>query len=312
MLGVGAVVKEQVVFLIPWVWLAGKPWLHDNSSKTVSCGSLAPAVSYLLCSTILSAEHRALVVTTMLGSDKYSLGQWQTEFWHRVVFHFGVTGLVMLVLVAIFWIFVLMDRNFKQYRFSLLMLFGGLVSLVLLFNLDVGGMAFTGYPRFYLPVLALLAAPLFLLESLFGQTRLAECGSCCCMFYSCIGNLPSLKTALSKTSAPDAARNFNEHYDAPIYLPIKALIETANEDGALRDGQSIFIRLVTGWNQPTFVYPHIIRDHPMQVLHDQPCNCDQGGATLQPFVYPGWSARKWRYVRSGNARVSVTTSAVCS
>lgn len=284
-LGVGAVIKEQVVFLIPWVWLAGKPWLHDTRRKLlaviVGACSVLPFVLYYLIRRASGFSRYDYV-----GIGQVFSWEWQTEFWYRVVFHFGETGLVMLVLVAIFWIFVLMNRNFKQYRFSLLMLFGGLFSLVLLFNLDVGGMAFTGYPRFYLPVLALLAAPLFLLDRFPnrpGWRNAAVVVACSILLF---GNLPSLKTAISKTSAPDAARNFNEHYDAPIFLPIKALIETAKEDGALRDGQSIFIRLVTGWNQPTFVYPHIIRDHPMQVLHDQPCNCDQGGATLQPFVYP--------------------------
>ncbi len=284
-LGVGAVVKEQVVFLIPWVWMAGKPWLHDNRRKllalAVGACSVLPFILYYFIRRASGFSRYDYV-----GIGQIFSGQWQTEFWHRVVFHFGVTGLVMLVLVAIFWIFVLMDRNFKQYRFSLLMMFGGLVSLVLLFNLDVGGMAFTGYPRFYLPVLALLAAPLFLLSRFSDRPSWRNAAVTVACSIILIGNLPTLSTTLSKTSAPDAVRNFNEHYDAPIYLPIKALIETANEDGALRDGQSIFIRLVTGWNQPTFVYPHIIRDHPMQVLHDQPCNCDQGGATLQPFVYP--------------------------
>ena len=284
-LGVGAVIKEQLVFIIPWVWMAGKPWLRDNGQKLlaiiIGACSVLPFLLYYFVRRSSGFSRYDYV-----GIEQIFSGQWQAEFWHRVVYHFGEIGLVMLVLLALFWVFILVNKNTKPYRFSLLMLFGALVSLILLFNLDVGGMAFTGYPRFYLPILVLLAAPLFLLDRITIQTNTNKR----ILFVACViilvGNLPALSSLLVKTQGPDAARNFSEHYDAPIYLPITTLIKAATLDGGLQAGQAVYIRHVTGGNQPAFVYPHLLRSHPVEMLHELACNCNHGGATLLPYVYP--------------------------
>ena len=284
-LGVGALIKEPLVFIIPWVWLVGKPWLRDKHHKlTAVLAGACSVIPFVLYFAIRRSSGFSRY--DYLGPGQIFSEQWQSEFWHRVVFHFGEVGLLMLIVLAGFWVFTLRSEKLKPYRFRLFMLLGALVTLVLLFNLDRGGASFTGYPRFYLPVLALLAAPLFLLGKLWletGQHNRAIAAACVIVF---AGNLPALANSLVKTQSPDAARNFNEHYDAPIYLPIKALISQAADDGALQVGQSIYIRHVTGWNQPNFVYPHLLRQYQIMMLEDVACNCEQGGATLQLFVYP--------------------------
>ena len=284
-LGVGALIKEPLVFIIPWVWLAGKPWLRDKYHKlaAVLAGacSVMPFVLYFAI-----RRSSGFSRYEYLGPGQIFSEQWQSEFWHRVAFHFGEVGLLMLIVLAGYWVFALRSEKLKPYRFRLFMLLGALVTLVLIFNLDRGGESFTGYPRFYLPVLSVLAAPLFLLGKLWPETgqHKPAIAAACAIFFA--GNLPALAISLVKTQSPDAARNFNEHYDAPIYLPIKALISQAADDGALQQGQSVYIRHVTGWNQPNFVYPHLLRQYQIIMLEDVACNCEHGGATLQPFVYP--------------------------
>jgi hypothetical protein len=284
-LGVGALIKEPLVFIIPWVWLAGKPWLRDRRHQlTAVLAGACSVIPFVLYFAIRRSSGFSRY--EYLGPGQMLSEQWQSEFWYRVVFHFGEAGLLMLIVLAGFWVFAFRSENLKPYRFRLFMLLGALATLVLLFNLDQGGASFTGYPRFYLPVLALLAAPLFLLGKLWpetGQYKRAIAAVCAIVL---AGNLPALADSLVKTQSPDAARNFNEHYDAPIYLPIKALISQAEEDGALQLGQSIYIRHVTGWNQPSFVYPHLLRQYQIMMPEEVACNCEHGGATLQPFVYP--------------------------
>ncbi len=286
-LGMGAVIKEPVVFLIPWFWLSGQPWKHTKAGRLgaikMGFASVTPFVLYFLVRRSTGFSRYDYV-----GPGQILSADWLEEFWHRLGIHFGTIGLVLLLVITTIWLGALSRPELRQYRLRLLAIAASMATLFLLFNLDHGGYAFTGYPRFYLPVFVLFVAPLFLVRNIIGSRNiLANRVLIVISIVAMIGNAPSLVDYLILLRMPDATRNFTEHYDTPIYLPIKALIGEAELDQVLSKGDAIHINHVTGWNQPKFVYPHLLRKYRLSIEHEILCGCSPNQrVVLAPFVYP--------------------------
>lgn len=293
LLAIACAFKEPAVFIIPWFWLAGRPWRllsEKNGFKKiwdamlVGLASILPFIVYYL-----SRKASGVSRYTYKGTEYFLTEAWFAEMANRMHFHFGTAGIALLGLLAIAWVYYLLSSRWKAYRVKLICILGAAISLICLFNLDQGGVAFTGYFRFYLPIYLLFLAPAFLItkESYLTENRKAMLLAIFCLL-AIVGNGPRLVEYMSSTQQHDAARNFTEHYDAPIFLPIRSLIEQAEQDKALYKGSvdHIYVNHVTAWNQPDFAYPQIDRKYNLRMYKEIMCECsEQNKAVLAPFVY---------------------------
>ena len=293
LLAVACAFKEPAVFIIPWFWLAGKPWQYFGrkgglkrlwDAILVGIASVLPFIIYYLVRKGYGTSRY-----TYKGTEYFLTEAWFAEMANRLQFHFGTAGMYLMGLLLLVWLYCLFSQNWRIYRVKLLCILGAAISLTALFNLDQGGVAFTGYFRFYLPVFLLLLAPSILLVKNIdiSQTKQLVSLVIACLIIL-LGNGPRLVEYLSFANQHDATRNFTEHYDAPIFLPIRSLIERAEQEGALNKGQvsHIHVNHVTGWNQPDFAYPQLDRKYNLRMLQDIVCECsDYNKVVLSPFVY---------------------------
>lgn len=84
-----------------------------------------------------------------------------------------------------------------------------------------------GYPRFQIPVLAFMAAPLLLLPSL-PKARNWILGV---SLLIAVAHLLSARPLIAAIGKPEVTMNFFEHRDAPVYLPFRQLVEEADRRG---------------------------------------------------------------------------------
>ena len=294
LLGVACAFKEPAVFIIPWFWFAG--WslgvFQRFSGKAllqrfyqacvIGFASVLPFLVYFLVRKSFGVSRY-----TVKGFEYFLGGEWFAEMATRIGFHFGWFGSAMLIMILLLWLVVLIAPIWRAQRWMMCCILGALLTQIFLFNWDQGGIAFTGYFRFYLPALVLFSAPLLLIAA--SSQQLASLFPKVILLLSAVlflGNVPSLYATAALLSEPDSARNFNEHYDAPIYLPIRSLIKTAAADGVLEDEKrAIYINHVTSWNQPSFVYSDLLRKYKLHMDKDLKCGCSvETPSVLAPFV----------------------------
>ena len=294
LLSVACAFKEPAVFIIPWFWFAG--WSYGvfkiQSKKAlfvrfyhacvVGFASVLPFLVYYVVRKFYGISRY-----TTKGFEYFLGGEWFAEMVTRISFHFGWFGSALLVMILLLWLFVFFAPIWRAQRWMMACIFVAFLSQIFLFNWDQGGIAFTGYFRFYLPSLVLFSAPLLLIAA--SQQQIGKLFSKITLLLTTIifvGNAPALLASAYKLSEPDSARNFNEHYDAPIYLPIRSLIKTAETAGVLEEEKrNIYINHVTGWNQPAFVYPNLLKKYKLQMDKDTHCGCSESTPTvLAPFV----------------------------
>ena len=295
LLSIACAFKEPAVFLIPWFWLAG--W-SLNSIREIRPNNIFQKLYHpcvigfasVLPFLVYYAARKSFGVSryTVRGFDYFLTPDWFAEMGNRISFHFGMTGLVMLIIISALWAVILILPAWKSQRWMMLCILGAFITQIFLFNWDQGGVSFTGYYRFYLPAIALFFSPLLLIAStsfsLPSNKTKFVIGLSLLAF---LGNSPSLYASLSQLNQPDSIRNFNEHYDAPIYLPIRSLIKTAEKAGVLEgDNREIYINHVTSWNQPAFVYADLLVKYKLRMEKDLKCSCSSSNPTvLAPYVY---------------------------
>lgn len=307
LLSIACAFKEPAIFIIPWFWLAG--WSLStvaNKSKDQDKGKRKDkdksAIFIRLYHAIIVGFASVLPflvyysVRKSYGVSRYDVrafeyfltDDWFAEMATRIGFHFGVMGSLLLGLLIVLWVIVLSSSMWRAQRWMMLCILGAIVSQIVLFNWDAGGVSFTGYLRFYLPTLVLFFAPIFLIFS--SREPLARYFSPMLIGFCVIAllaNMPLLYKAAKQLEEPDSVRNFNEHYDAPIYLPIRSLIEKAEQAGVLQgENKAIHINHVSGWNQPAFAYPDLLKKYKLNMNKALKCQCSlESPSVLAPFVY---------------------------
>ena len=295
LLSLACAFKEPAIFLIPWFWISGWSFsVLKSQSKTallsrfyyaviVGFASVLPFLVYYVVRKAYGVSRYAVT-----GFEYFLTNDWFAEMSNRIAFHFGALGSVFLMLMILLWLVVLCAPIWKKYRWMMICLLGAFISQIFLFNWDSGGMNFTGYLRFYLPALIIFFAPVILIfvtrEQLGGYYIKAVLAF---SVLAIVVNAPLLYAEGQKLNEPDSVRNFNEHYDAPIYLPIRYLIKQAEQAGVLEgEDRAIHINYVTAWNQPAFVYPDLLVKYKLNMNKEWKCGCSaETPSVLAPFVY---------------------------
>ncbi|MGH1429019.1 MAG: hypothetical protein ACRBEE_13850 [Arenicella sp.] len=309
LLGVACAFKEPAVFIIPWFWLAGwspavvyvrlrEQGMYGLSDRLyhatiIGFASVLPFLVYYVVRKSFGVSRY-----TVKGFEYFLTGDWFAEMASRIGFHFGTLGSVLLGLMALLWLVVLVSPIWKKQRWMMMCILGALLTQIFLFNWDQGGVAFTGYLRFYLPALVLFLAPVILVfvsRDGLGEKFHKAVVSICAL--AMLGNMPTMYASANLLKEPDTARSFNEHYDAPIYLPIRSLIKKAESEGVLEgENRAIHINHVTDWNQPAFVYSDLLVKYKLNMRKELACSCSaERPSVLAPFIVMSGLNEKYKH-----------------
>lgn len=227
LVGLAAMFKEPFFFLLPFVWLAGRPWRGPWSRRIAMIGAgVAAALPFMLYLTFRRARGIWRTVEPDAGR-LLDADNWH-QFFHRLTLDYGLLGsLVVLATLMLLLASCLLARD-RRWQFTCLA--AGALFAFLVFFIDESTGGYIGIFRFNLPVLPFIAAAFWsplLLTRPAANLPLVSAG------LVLLGLAQPLTAAMVRAAAPDAERNFIEHYDAAIFLPIRQLLSAAEKAGAL-------------------------------------------------------------------------------
>jgi hypothetical protein len=278
LVGVGATFKEPAILVLPWIALAGLPRLPRTARAwggyALHCFlAMLPFVVYYKFRAATGVQRKfGLADPATLVSVKRL---WR--FGHRVAIQFGATGLVLLALtLALVGYAAWRDR---AQRWVIACLLCAVACQIAFFYVDQASEPWTGYPRFHLIAFAILVVIAWSSFATRART-LAIAAAVIVALYA-----QPLIADLALFSQPDPARNYTEAFDAPVFFPIRALVEEAEDSGALAVGDAIAVRermvAVVG-----VIYPVLGQRHAF-APYDGVCTCTAGRRALLVLVeYP--------------------------
>ena len=294
-LGVAAVIKEQAIFVLPFFWIACvfqcKTYKERLNNVLVGIVSVFPFTNYYLLRRALGVTRDAGIAPSELifSSARFY------EFFHRLVFQFGQFGSIAVAGLLTFTIIICLF-NFRK-NIKLFYIFGASLFQFVFFYIDKVSavFTFTGYTRFHLIAFALLIGGL--VPTLNQPNEWFKKNSVirllCCIFL--LANLPQLINLLTQATRADYARNFNEHYDAPVYFPIRKLITQAEQTGNFDFKNGLDVGSAIGSEVPSLsalplFYGTFVAHIPIRVLEPatllDTCSClRRESSILVPFVY---------------------------
>ncbi len=285
LVGIAALIKEQMIFILPFVWLASRPWKAGERIDKFVCGFAAaiPFLTYYLIRkdadvirefSVASFEH-------IFNLERLSV------FGDRIQFHFGLTGL--LLIFALFGLYAYMLIKPPRPRITILALGAAFLFQIVFFYVDGGSLYYGGYPRFLLAAYLMLCISALLLPELF-KGRNAELRVLAVAMGILILQGFMLVPYMLLALMPDSIRNFSQHYDHPVFLPINNLIGQAEGRGVLRPGQEIYVTDPTGWDISSISsdYSKLGRKYKFKTGQAHNCQCNsENRATIASFIYFG-------------------------
>ena len=283
LVGMAALIKEQMIFVLPFVWLASQPWKAGERIVKIVCGfaAIIPFFTYYLIRkdadvsrgfSMASFEH-------IFSLERLSV------FADRLQFHFGLAGILLILALISLYPYLLI--KLPELRVKILALAGAFLGQIMFFYLDGGSLNHVGYPRFLLAAYMLLCAFALFLPYLFKghktELRMLSVATGILILQGFM-LIPYSILALK----PSPARNFSQHYDHPVYLPIADLIEQAEDQDTLRSGQVIYVADPTGWDLSSINsdYSKLGKKYKFKTGPVQKCRCGpENSATITSFIY---------------------------
>lgn len=281
--GVAAMFKEQAILVLPWFWLASRPWQGDwrarGRSLLVALAAAAPFAVYLQLRAGSGTRGFTLVSWQEL-TDPVAAGRYAG----RILHHFGVGDLILVaVLVAaactVAW-------RVRRLRLPVAVVIGAAVTQAAFFYVDRQSRGFPGHPRLLLLAFALLAV-LVVVVSAHRRGREPRVVAAICAAVL-LAHLSPLAALLFRAAGPDPARNFSEEARAPIYLSVETLASRALRDGHLAPGTTVRIFNPTGYHLGGIPlhYQGLFRHLRPEISDEMQCGCRAGGAALLvPLVH---------------------------
>lgn len=236
LIGFAAMFKEQAILLLPFYALAVMPRPGDREKMAVwALTSVVAAFPFLLYYMVRTASGVWRTAGLASFADIFSAGR-AALFVVRVVDQFGSGLIIVLMCAALTVLFAF--RGSQRVAFAAIA--GGAIFQIVFLYCDRISVQWTAYPRFHL-IPALLFGMVLFADLFQGPLRalLATAVITATM-------LPSLIPLYRDTQRPDAARNFFEAAEAPIYFPVQSGVRAAEERGLLRGVTTL--RLVTNFD----------------------------------------------------------------
>jgi hypothetical protein len=236
MIGWATAFKEPLVLALPLIWLASiVPWTSLRDTIRASAMALAAGFPFVV---YFSARENLPDADMVVGRAFKFTGSAQQflfyaqEYAHRMVEAYAGLDAVVAV-AAIVLLPILLWRGTPERRILLILIAGGFVS-ILLFAFDVTSQSWPGYFRFFLCSLPFFAAGVFALGHILTVRSAFAVGVAALALQA-----PSAWTAVARSAGPGSARNFVEHYEAPLVFPMKWLLAEARRSGMLKPDEIV-------------------------------------------------------------------------
>jgi hypothetical protein len=282
LIGLAAMVKEQAILILPWVWIAGKPWNWKGGRQwargiTVGIVSVLPFFIYYLVRTQRMSSGRSF---KLIPLDQWIDSERYLTLFGRLSYHLGGYGIAVVSLMLILNVIAVFQS--KDNRAALLCILGAALTQIIFFFADANSSAYLGYFRFAFFSVALIAGIVLSLDKFIKISSTHFKGGILLLFFAASYNLFLF---FSWITQGDMNRNFTEHSDAPIFLPISSLIEKAESQHLLRKGNVIHVTDNTGYHIDAASI-HYKKKYSFKIDKLFKCSCDQPtDAVMVPFVY---------------------------
>jgi hypothetical protein len=286
LIGLASMIKEQAILVLPFAFMATMDseafrWKRDPR-LLLAVVAAAPFILYYLFRAEMDVWR-----TAGFGDLERTFSTARLElFADRVLLQFGpsivlVAGAIAGCLAPAFY------RGGTRRRIMAALMAAAMFQVIFFFS-DTISFDWTGYPRFHLMALVLIAGSLVAL----GHARRRTATVLAALAAIAIHGV-TLLPALSGLRKPDVLRNFSEHFDSPIYFPID---EVLAGDGALPLSISnIRVASNVGTVVPrysldalTAAYPRLAKRYSFELAApaQQGCRCnDASTAVLGLYVH---------------------------
>lgn len=275
LIGLAAMVKEQVIFTLPFFFLLKRPWRLDLQRllQLTLTGIIVilPFIVYY---------HKRQTLQPWRSAGIADLSEVFTEtrivtFADRLFNQFGSTGLILVGFTLVCAIFSALFS--RSYRLISIVFFSAGVFQVLFFFADKISQSFTGYSRFHMLPLALFGAPLILIGRKLMRSG-STIGLAAISVIIFTAHLPVLAPFFFSHKGPVISRNYFEHYDGPVHFPIQSLIRDAEQNKEFRKIGTIhvFFPMEKEVIDPalTIGYPTLsVRYHMAALTYDDSSDC---------------------------------------
>lgn len=264
LIGLGAVTKEQMILVLPFVWFASNIqfFLKNTGGKIFSLLNGVFAALPFIVFLNFRKEMKIFRSAEFGNWDQVLTSDRIIEFMYRLEFQFWLPALLMFFGLLSGSLILTLQR--RSLRLPLLSLLAGALFQVLFYFGDSHSIFWTGYTRFLLIPEAMALSVLWILgiewgESLSQSKQLARKFWALTLGLFLVNVYPTVYSFWMAT-LPDTTRSFTEHYDAPNFFPIARLIHTAEEEDQLKQVQQILINNPRpGWsiNSISTGYPNL-------------------------------------------------------
>lgn len=218
--GLAAMFKEQAIFFAGALWLAWfftSPGLRLRSRVTLGFLTLLPFLGYFL----IRSRNDVWRTTEALPWDAVFSHERISELLYRTGLHTGLTGWVLPVSGAIL-LFIALRKGRRSDLLSWVPVLLTTLALEVLYFVDKISQEYTGYPRWHIFTWAVFAVFfVYLIELFRPQKKIWSLA----FVVALISHLPVTLGDWKKLTINQSGMNFREHYDMPLYLPIRQLVQ---------------------------------------------------------------------------------------
>jgi hypothetical protein len=281
LIGAAAMVKEAAILVIPVAVVAGVLCSKGMQRLlNVAAGGFA-SVPFVIYYFVRKAHNIWRTVDLAPITDIFS-HQRIAEFAKRLELQFGLHLCVLAACIVLG--FVMLRHPGRARRLAITVL-GVVISQPLFFFCEQLSQAWTGYPRFHLIPLAMLACLTLPWADCIEQTKAFKTGIALIAAIA-LSQAPSLYALYRTAVGGDSERNFFEHYDAPVYFPVHEALHILA--GTMPANQTMPVHVVSNMRSflPAYslhafpqAYPELTRRYRL-VVDDKPLtpsSCICGG-----------------------------------
>ncbi len=297
-IGLASITKQQCILLLPFFGFT-LLFIKETRSNIRSLLLTAAVSSMLFLFYLLARIGQSGLGLSFLSLEDLFSPVRINEFLKRLLLQWQIPGLIALgigtLLIIGSWVSLRQtENNGRTWIFPFMI--SGAIFLVIFFYMNSASLFWTGYPRFQLISYgAAFALTIPIAQSLW-DTHRARFLQCLALLFI-LNGIP-LASAFLLTIRPSPYRNFMEHYEAPIFLSIRGLVEGMGAKNNLKDVRSLTVlnRIQPHPIEPLrTAYADLAHHYQIEINHrddTQSCMCKrQDQAVLVPaLLYVGLAA----------------------
>lgn len=293
LIGSAAMFKEQAILMLPFAVVAswsGGPRRAQALDLFRAVLAATPFVLYFLVRQEANVWRKAGLASwsEVTAPDRVAV------FMGRAWIQFG-PSLILVVLSLMLTVWLATRKHSRRRVFASLL--GGALLQVAFFYTDRISLAWTGYPRFHLLPLVIIGAPWMYIAHALNERQMKKSATLSLAILMALLNSVPLATLFS-SSQVDQDRNFVEHYESPVYLPIRRLIAAGDAKTMLGGRDSLTVLSNIYLVEPSYqlgaiplAYPGLsrrfqIRAGPVGVDVEEECRCrDESDIRLVTYLF---------------------------